>query len=331
MIGEDLHLTGGTFNITRTPDSMPTYLNDLVVDFTELADSLSLRSINGSRHPFAYRVESFSGGSDHLIFNDGALRVPSVMFGHGDTFHHTSLDTPDKVDPSELRRVCFITLGSLYHMASAEREEALRIARLTVRNGLARLSADYYDELDRLLMNSEKAEALHASWKQLRNRMAHSVKRESDSVLSAGVFSKEPALADSLEMMVYPIKKLAMTLRSEAEDLYRRMCGEMKTGPVNEPAFTDAEKAMQMKVPVRSPDFVCPLQNAYLVDRLGEDAPGDIRLRGYAPYEALNFMDGKRSVYEIERAVSAEFGPVDIEDVLAFFQLLEQAGLLTWK
>ncbi len=82
-----------------------------------------------------------------MIFNDGALKVPSVMFGHGDTFHHTSLDTPDKVDSSELRRVCFAALGSIYYMANASEQEGGDMARLIVRNGLSRLSQDYYDAL----------------------------------------------------------------------------------------------------------------------------------------------------------------------------------------
>jgi hypothetical protein len=34
MIGEDLHKTGGVFNIVLTPDSLPSFLNDVVVNFT---------------------------------------------------------------------------------------------------------------------------------------------------------------------------------------------------------------------------------------------------------------------------------------------------------
>jgi hypothetical protein len=64
---------------------------------TLLVERLNLQSINGSNHPFVYKVRPFGGGSDHYIFNDGALKVSSVMFGHGDIFHHTSLDTPDKL------------------------------------------------------------------------------------------------------------------------------------------------------------------------------------------------------------------------------------------
>jgi hypothetical protein len=61
---------------------------------------------------------------------------------------------------------------------------------------------------------------------------------------------------------------------------------------------------------------------------LGEEAILGLRLRGNAAYEALNFVDGKRSVLAISRAVSAEYGPVSARDVLEFFRVLEKCELV---
>jgi hypothetical protein len=230
MIGEDLHLTGGTFNITCTPDSLPSYLNDVVVNFTKLADRLRLESMNGSSHPFAYRVRPFSGGSDHYIFNDGALRVPAVMFGHGDTFHHTSLDTPDKVDASELRRVCFIALGSMYYMANASDTEASAMARLISRNGLARLSADYYDTL--ALMYEAEPTDLHNTYKQLLNVIDHSARREAKAIQSTSVFSKNPQHKKDIAHLTGNIKTLESAFRTNAEKAYIELCGQMSLKPL---------------------------------------------------------------------------------------------------
>jgi len=56
-----------------------------------------------------------------------------------------------------------------------------------------------------------------------------------------------------------------------------------------------------------------------------------IKLRGLAAYEALNFADGQRSILDIRNAVSAEFEPVDIQNVYDFFKILEQADLMKLK
>jgi len=44
--------------------------------------------------------------------------------------------------------------------------------------------------------------------------------------------------------------------------------------------------------------------------------------------EVLNFMNGKRSVYEIMKAVSAEYGETNPEHVLKFLRDLEKAKLV---
>lgn len=329
MIGEDLHLTGGTFNITCTPDSMPTYLNDVVVNFAKLAEELNLRSIEGSNHPFAYRVLPFSGGSDHYIFNDGALKVPSVMFGHDDIFHHTNLDTPDKVDPSELRRVCFISLGSTYYLANASEKEAKDMSRLVARSGLSRLSSDYYDTLSRMY-EARKAEKLHQAYKQVLNVIEHSKQREDQAVLSARIFVKDKQAEREIENFTENLKILSSGFKSEAQKIYKNLCRKLGTKP--EPiTLTSEEKKLNQIIPMREEGFVCPLQADYIEEKLGQGILERIKLRRYAAYEALNFVDGQRSIFDIARAVSAEFGPVDVQDVHDFFRILEKADLVKLK
>ncbi len=329
MIGEDLHLTGGTFNVTCTPDSLPSYLNDVVVNFTKLAESLNLRSMNGSNHPFAYRIRPFGGGSDHYIFNDGALRVPSVMFGHGDTFHHTSLDTPDKVDASELRRVCFVALGSTVYMAAASDKEARDMARLIAGNGISRMSEDYYDTLPRML-ETDDTEKLHEEYAQVLNVVEHSLQREIQSVRSTRVFVKNAQTNKEIEGATENLALLSHGFKKEAQKLYAdrcRMLG-MKPRPMT---LTAEEKRLSRVIPLRAEDFVCPLQSDYVEEKLGQEIMRQVKLRGNAAYEAVNFADGERSVLDIARAVSAEYGPVDVKDVEDFFKLLEKAELFRLK
>jgi aminopeptidase-like protein len=329
MIGEDFHLTGGIFNIICTPDSMPSYLNDVVVNFTKLAERSDLRSINGSNHPFAYRVLPFSGGSDHYVFNDGALKVPAVMFNRDDIFHHTSLDTPDKVDPTELRRVCFIALGASYYLASASDEEAKAMARLIARNGLSRLSEDYYDSLI-ALEEARVPEKIHDAYAQVMNVIQHSTQRELDSVLSALVFADMVAVKDEIRNSVGNIKNMSSSFQKDAQTRYRKVCNNTGTKTI-EISLTEEEKKLARLIPIRNKDFVCPLNNDYVEAKLGEDAFEGIDLGRYGMYETLNFVDGKRSILDIAKAVSAEYGPVNPQAVLSFFEVLEKAQLLTFQ
>ncbi len=329
MIGEDFHLTGGIFNIFCTPDSMPSYLNDVVVNFTRLAERMDLRSISGSSHPFAFRVQPFSGGSDHYVFNDGALKVPSVMFNRDDIFHHTSLDTPDKVDPTELRRVCFIALGSTCYMASASDEEATRMARLIARNGLSRLAEDYYDSLPPLKEGMDPVET-HKAYKHAVNVIRHASQREVNSVLSTLAFVEDTGVREDITKSVDIIENLGASFQKDVQDRYAQICKDAGMRMITT-SLSEKEKRLGQIVPVRDKDFVCPLNNDYVVDKLGENPFSGIALGRQETYEALNFVNGKRSVLDIAEAVSAEYGPVDPQMVLAFFEVLEKAGLLSFK
>ncbi len=327
MIGEDLHKTGGRFNIVTTPDSLPSYLNDVTVHFTRAVEGLNLRSMNGSDHPFAWVSTPFSGGSDHVIFNDGSLRVPSVMFNHGDTFHHTSLDTPDKVDPSELRRVCVITLASLYYLANAGPAEAMDMARLVAGNGAGRLAEDAADALDALLQ-AGGVPTLPGAYRQALNVIGHAQTREKKAVLSTAAFAPGKDLSKQVDAWTAPLDALAASYRSAVVREYKEACARLRTKP-QEPKPTADEAAVSKIVPVRNPEFVCPLETDYLVEKLGPEALKRVKLRGYSAYEAINFADGRRSILEITRAVEAEYGPQDILDVHEFFKTLEEAGLFS--
>ncbi len=327
MIGEDLHKTGGRFNIVTTPYSMPSYLNDVVVHFARTVEGLDLRSMNGSDHPFAWVAAPFSGGSDHFIFNDGSLKVPSVMFNHGDTFHHTSLDTPDKVDPSELRRVCAITLASLYFMANAGPSEAADTARIVVRNGAGRLAAEAADAVDPILQAGEPS-GLSAAHRRALNIIGQALNREKTAALSTAVFTTGEDYAKRISAWARPLEALAASYVESAAREYRNACARLGTKPL-EPKLTSEELALSGIVPVRASDFVCPLEMSYLGETLDPEAVKRVRLRGYSAYEAVNFADGRRSILEITRAVEAEYGPQSIQDIYEFFKVLQEAGLFS--
>jgi len=329
MIGEDLHKTGGMLSVFKTPDSRPSFLNDLVGDFAALAGRLDLRSLNGSDHPFAWQMENYSGGSDHVVFNDGSLGVASVMLNRGDTFHHTSLDTMDKVDPTELRRACFIALGAAYYVAAAGEPEARATARLVARNGLARLGGNYYDALT-ALESAADGDALHAAFRRLFNVVAHAVRREAEAILSVRAFVKDGAVPKDIPAMRGQLDTLGLSFPKEAYAVYERRCLALGISP-RKPTVSEEDRRLGRMVPSRAPDFIGPLETDIVEEKLGAAAAQALELPGDQAYEALNFVDGKRSLYDIALALDAEYGFPEPGRLTAFFEVLEKAGLIVLK
>ena len=64
---------------------------------------------NGSRDAFRYFIHEATGGSDHIVFNNASVAVPGIeFFTWPDQWYHADTDTPDKGDPTEMKRVAFI-------------------------------------------------------------------------------------------------------------------------------------------------------------------------------------------------------------------------------
>jgi hypothetical protein len=108
MMEKTSHLTGRMLHISDA--GLPAVLSQRCRrNFAALAEGLDLPASAAAAIP-SPRISAFSGGSDHVVFNDGSLRIPAIMLNREDLFHHTSLDDMDKV-ADRLRRSCFIALG----------------------------------------------------------------------------------------------------------------------------------------------------------------------------------------------------------------------------
>ncbi|MGH9581061.1 MAG: DUF4910 domain-containing protein, partial [Terriglobales bacterium] len=117
MVGEDTVKTNSRFYITRTPDSVPSFLDPLLEDVMQQTREANLYAPAGTRHHWHPEMIAYTQGSDHDIFL--GLGVPGAMFGHDpDWTHHSSEDTLDKTDPSEFRRVGTLAAAAAWWMAA---------------------------------------------------------------------------------------------------------------------------------------------------------------------------------------------------------------------
>ena len=117
----------------------------------------------------------------------------------------------------------------------------------------------------------------------------------------------------------------------------RRLAGVMRSGGRSSRAraaagLTPEEKEAASLVPSRVPGFPGPLSDDYVAVRL--EALGIAYrnpLSEAAGFEVGAFIDGRRSVLEIRNAVSAECGPVRLDDVRDYIEKLVRAGVVVLK
>ena len=115
MIGEHPLKIGYPLEVNLAPRSTPSIINDITSFFVKrIADHPKGIAINGTKIPMSYRLKSFDGGSDHVLFVDSYFGIPSLMFGHEDTHYHSSMDTVEYCDSTELKRVIAMALSISY-------------------------------------------------------------------------------------------------------------------------------------------------------------------------------------------------------------------------
>jgi hypothetical protein len=155
MVGEDLVKTRSWFITSLTPWSVPSFFNDIVQEFAELTVELNnnahdetygrfnlgIVSPNGSQMPFLYKPYGYDTGSDNTVLSNGVVHVPTVYFEcWPDDFYHASMDSPDKSDPTQLKRVAFIAASSLITAANAGQAQAAAFVSLAAGKGRKRIA-----------------------------------------------------------------------------------------------------------------------------------------------------------------------------------------------
>ena len=349
MVGEGPHPGNGPFSIRRPPDSVPSWFLDVVTNLTRWLDGVPLKAPTGSDSVMNVRVKPWSPDSDHYILNDGALAIPTVFLHSGpDPFHHTNLDAPDKVDPTNLERAGIIAAGAAYLLATAGEAEARRIAWEVLAEGTGRLAGAAREGL--ALLGSVPGDQLTEAYWLAERKLVHYAAREQGALRSVS------ELADGLDPH---LEDLAVAVDRQVEALAGALAHAYETragGPPGVRPLDADERAAASLVPRRAR----PLLNERWRDELLREDVGETDrewledLSRRLPYsyiripELLNFMDGERSLLDIRDALSAEafdFGldahgvgrvedvsldsrRIEMSDVLRLVRILERHGLV---
>jgi aminopeptidase YwaD len=309
MVGGLLSATHGTFHLSRTAESRPHFVNaiaqawfdDVIARSEHYAERggdpyAGLAWPPGTREVFLGDVRQLEMGSDHEVFEESSFAIPMVYFHDWpDVTIHTNKDQPENLDPTKLGRVSYLGAGIAWTLASLPDAESESLLALTV------------------------SEAQQSVARARLKAVLHKGDRDGSLALREALRSAEETL-DSLTA-AYP--GLAESAKSE------RAAFEVQMPKVT--ASTPGDP----RIPVRSPEVRGPL-NIYYYDHLAvvlkaEDQGGPLASNGVLSYEALNLVDGSRTVSDIRDVLTGRYEPVSLADVATYVETLARAHVVEFK
>ena len=174
MEGIRLSTSRSYWILQRTPDTFPSFLNDIGQSMMEFvseitrervrfraggyAPSLAVQSPNGSDDAFYIKVDKHYGSSDHVTYMQHG--IPAVMFiTWPDNWYHSSQDTPDKQDSTQYKRAAVVATGAMAVLATGGDEMAARVVSENLSRGAERMGESYRKALSYIADASERAGA----------------------------------------------------------------------------------------------------------------------------------------------------------------------------
>ena len=353
MIGENLKVTNAIFAMMYTPDYNPSYLNGIMESILDFMNKYNderyppqkdfhIISVTGTRDRLQGRMFPYETGTDHEVFNNAGIPGTGPL-AWPDYFYHSSEDTPDKVDPTQLHRVIFTGLGALTVLACADDQNSADIARLALVYGKKRIAGSESEAEGSVLSSSKDNFAENAVLAT--NLVKHVYAREREAVKSGLTFSRgteSKRLVEQVAAMLDDDEKSSIRNVDEIASMRGREL-EVARKAV---ALTDAERRASHLFPVREKGKELYNIN-FVMGKIGRDSTlmkigaaisqtimrlqqrgvSSLRLMGM-PDAAAHLADGKRSILDIRDAFAADYGLMSIEALTLYFQAFEKAGVM---
>jgi aminopeptidase YwaD len=301
MIGGNTEITKSILRVHGSPPSLPSFVSDIGFAFARYVNAQSMAYADtgaaemplvdpeGDRRALQAEVGGFNEGSDHQVWAEGSWRVPVIYIADWpDRYIHTQRDLPDNLDPTKMRRAMFIAAASAWYLANYPA-------------GDSALSAVHPGQLERAAETARRAAAggdATLLWRHFRAS-------ELAVMTSFGRF----ALIPSTEGRFLDGMAPGVSAAAPSGPVYRRIRNEGPMDGFGYSWFDDHLAQAHLPRPrllARQPD--------------GEGAAFG--------YEALNLVDGHRSVGEIRDELAATVGAAPIEEVAEYLDTLARLGVL---
>jgi aminopeptidase YwaD len=304
---------------------------------TGITDELGRRDFSkrivsptGSEDPFYYKISSLHGSSDNAVFNDWSIGVPGVkMITWPDDYYHTSEDSPEKCDPTQLRRVIFIAAAGAYTMASAGDEMAFRILAEMYACANTRLGIQMGKASD-MIWNGT-AVTMKSVYKRAVYNIEGQLLAEKAATEKVRMISDEPDVLAMINNRKGKLDDLLQVHLAALKDLMITRSKELSVSPALL-APDDAEKLASKIIPVPT-DKVKTMKYGGYNEFIRSLPAGFVSSNTYSGIvntsEAAGLADGKRNLLQIKKMVDAQFERESpLKDIVNYYNVLKEAGLM---
>ena len=305
--------TKSVFRISGGPMSLPSFIADVGHEIGHFVNDQTLRyasgedvayplvSKEGSKNPQLTQMEDIDLGSDHQVFNEGSWGIPGIyLHDWPDRYIHTNFDNAAMIDPTKLKRAAFIAALQGWYLANFSVDDVAAVLHLLRANALQR-SRDLLITMPALERSDRASVAA-----------VHSVV-ELEKVKSISQFAR----LDEAQLL-------------EAERHINALAELTKGTETGNPAGDYSGRVYQRNPDIKGPMYA--FDYSYIEDKLGVEAATQLALQGAVAYEALNLVDGKRTVNEIRDWLVAEFVPevypILLDDVETYLSALQSIDII---
>lgn len=287
--------------------------------------SRPIYATRGTREGFGARFVPFFNASDNMNFIEGVIGVPAVgLINWDDYYIHSSDDDLWQIDATQLQRNAFIIASMAYYLGKAEDDQTNLLLSETYTQGSKRLAND----LQAAFHQIESLENQTLAYKNASIILEQATLRETRALMSvADVVGKNDNSSKKIAAMVERLKANKKVLMDDVDAYYMFKNNTSKTPKIE---LSLQELAASKKIPKNNPDL-----DAYFGNRRG-GAPG-VSIHSTMRMEVFNFVDGKRSYYDIYKAVLAEilaagnwyYGTITLDEVEKLLDANVASGALS--
>jgi hypothetical protein len=314
MIGGNSEITKSILRVHGSPPSLPSFVSDVGFAFGSYVNAQSMAYADtghadmplidpqGDRRALQAEIGGFNEGSDHQVWAEGSWRVPVIYIADWpDRYIHTQRDLPDNLDPTKMRRAMFIAGASGFYLARMSSGDFGPMWAATTSSALERAAATGRLVADRRATGASDDEIFQL-WRHYRTS-------EEAVVDSFGLFGTvPPAMREEARRLFSALLQVQIPARPSGP-VYRRVRNEGPMDGFGYSWFDDHLAQAHLPRPrllAREPD--------------AEGAPFG--------YEALNLVDGRRSVGEIRDELAATVGAAPVEEVAEYLDTLARLGVI---
>lgn len=352
MEGIRLALSRSYWILQRTPDTFPSFLNDIGQSMMEwvsdvarervryraqgYAPSLEVVAPTGSKDAFYIKIDKHYGASDHVTYMQHG--IPSVMFiTWPDMWYHSSQDTVDKMDPTQFKRAAVVGVGAMTVLAAGTDAVAGRVTSENLGRGAERIG-DSMRKASGYLADATDAAALVKAYRDARITVRHQADVEKAVVRSSSVLYEDPAGATKrLAPLEAAIDKTLAARYEELRTLYGVHAARLQApaAPAGDPPLTAAEREAAQLL-VQCAGEATRSGCASVGGRGGRGGRGGGGRGGGGGPALPQHMNAEftillgqgKTALEIRDFLSGEFEPIPVEDVMAALQARQAAGTI---